>query len=94
MSGEELRLFIKNKKDSVHNVEQLCKKLIGTREGMFFYTKNFRLDFENKMYLLGNYENKLQRIENYLDKQHDIPIEILVNIKNIIHSEGDEELKI
>lgn len=31
--------------------------------------------------------NKLQRIENYLDRQHDVPIEILVNIKNIIHSE-------
>ena len=35
-------------------------------------------------------ENKLQRIENYLDRQHDIPIEILINIKNIIHSEGDD----
>ncbi len=36
-------------------------------------------------------ENKLQRIENYLDRQHDIPIEILVNIKNIIHSESDSD---
>ena len=35
--------------------------------------------------------NKLQRIENYLDRQHDIPIEILVNIKNIIHSEDSGE---
>lgn len=34
-------------------------------------------------------ENKLQRIENYLDRQHDIPIELLINIKNIIHSESD-----
>lgn len=31
--------------------------------------------------------DKLQRIENYLDRQHDIPMEVLVNIKNIIHSE-------
>lgn len=37
-------------------------------------------------------ENKLQRIENYLDRQHDIPIEILVNIKNIIHSEVEDEV--
>ena len=36
-------------------------------------------------------ENKLQRIENYLDRRSDIPIEILVNIKNIIHSEGEKE---
>ena len=35
-------------------------------------------------------ENKLQRIENYLDRQHDVPIEILVNIKNIIHSEESD----
>ena len=35
--------------------------------------------------------NKLQRIENYLDRRSDIPMEVLVNIKNIIHSEvGDE----
>lgn len=90
MSEEELRLFIKKKKDPVHDVEQLCKKLIGTREGMFFYTTNFRLDFENKMYLLGDYKNKLQRIENYLDRHSDIPMEVLVNIKNIIHSEEIE----
>ena len=30
---------------------------------------------------------KLQRIENYLDRRSDIPMEVLVNIKNIIHSE-------
>ncbi len=87
MGEEELRLFIKKKKDPISNVEQLGKKLIGTREGMFFYTEKFRLDFENKMYLLGDYKNKLQRIENYLDRHSDIPMEVLVNIKNIIHSE-------
>lgn len=37
-------------------------------------------------------ENKLQRIENYLDRQHDIPIEVVVNIKNIIHSEVEDEV--
>lgn len=37
-------------------------------------------------------EEKLKRIENYIDKQHDIPIEILINIKNIINSkESDKE---
>lgn len=35
---------------------------------------------------------KLQRIENYLDRQHDVPIELLVNIKNIIHSEVEDEV--
>ncbi len=35
--------------------------------------------------------NKLQRIENYIDKRNDIPIEILINIKNIIHSNGSDK---
>lgn len=33
----------------------------------------------------------LKRIENYLDRQHDVPIELLVNIKNIIHSDRSDE---
>ena len=37
-------------------------------------------------------ENKLQRIENYLDRRSDIPMEVLVNIKNIIHSEVEDEV--
>ena len=35
---------------------------------------------------------KLQRIENYLDRRSDIPMEVLVNIKNIIHSEVEDEV--
>ena len=37
-------------------------------------------------------ENKLQRIEDYLDRHSDIPIEVVVNIKNIIHSEVEDEV--
>ena len=33
----------------------------------------------------------IKRIENYVDRQHDIPLEIEVNIKNIIHSNGSDE---
>ena len=35
---------------------------------------------------------KLQRIEDYLDRHSDIPMEVLVNIKNIIHSEVEDEV--
>ena len=35
---------------------------------------------------------KLQRIENYLDRRSDIPMEVVVNIKNIIHSEVEDEI--
>ena len=34
---------------------------------------------------------RLQRIESYLEKQPNVQIDILVNIKNIIHSESDTE---
>ena len=40
----------------------------------------------------NRYEEKLQRIENYLDRHSDIPIEVVVNIKNIIHSEVEDEV--
>lgn len=33
-------------------------------------------------------KEKLEKIDRYLDKQRDIPIELLVNIKNIIHSDS------
>lgn len=64
--------------------------------------RDFLEDLKNKKYvhlngvgidkvvkIIEELEDKLQRIENYLDRQHDVPIELLINIKNIIHSEGD-----
>lgn len=53
------------------------------------------VNIKNKEYkelveLYRKQNRKIQRIENYLDRQHDIPIEILVNIKNIIYGGEDE----
>lgn len=36
-------------------------------------------------------KEKLEKIDRYLDRHSDIPIELLVNIKNIIHSKEDNE---
>lgn len=41
---------------------------------------------------IGSFIEKLTRIENYLDRRSDIPMEVLVNIKNIIHSEVEDEV--
>lgn len=54
------------------------------------------VNIKNKEYkelveLYRKQNRKLQRIENYLDRQHDVPIELLINIKNIIHSEVEDE---
>lgn len=35
--------------------------------------------------------NKLLKIEQYLDRQPDIPIEVVINIKNIIHNDVERE---
>ena len=55
-----------------------------------FFINDYSVTFYSPQY--ESVLKKLQKIENYLDKQHDIPIELLVNIKNIIHSEVDDEV--
>lgn len=40
--------------------------------------------------IVSEYENKLKLIESYLDKQPDIPLDIEINIKNIIHNDENE----
>lgn len=34
---------------------------------------------------------KLQKIERYIDARADIPLEVKINIKNVIHSKDEEE---
>lgn len=41
---------------------------------------------------IDSFIKKLTRIENYLDRRSDIPMEVLVNVKNIIHSEVEDEV--
>ena len=48
-------------------------------------TKN--KEYKELVELYRKQNRKIQRIENYLDRHSDIPMEVLVNIKNIIHSE-------
>lgn len=54
-----------------------------------FFNNDYSLTLYSPQY--NKVLNKLQRIENYLDRQHDIPIELLINIKNIINSEDGRE---
>lgn len=53
-------------------------------------TKN--KEYKELVELYRKQNRKIQRIEDYLDRQHDIPMEVLVNIKNIIHSEVEDEV--
>ena len=42
---------------------------------------------ENQQEKIELLDDEIKRIESYLEKQPNVPIDILVNIKNIIHSE-------
>ena len=44
---------------------------------------------ENQQEKIELLDDEIKRIESYLEKQPNVPIDILVNIKNIIHSDGD-----
>lgn len=35
--------------------------------------------------------DKLERIEKYIDRREDVPLEVKINVKNIIHSKNEEE---
>ena len=46
---------------------------------------------ENQKEKIELLDDKIKRIESYLEKQPNVPIDILVNIKNIIYEEIDTE---
>lgn len=35
--------------------------------------------------------DKLEIIEKYIDRREDVPLEVKINVKNIIHSKNEEE---
>lgn len=49
-------------------------------------------EYKELVRLYRKQNKKLQRIEDYLDRHSDVPIEVVVNIKNIIHSEVEDEV--
>lgn len=66
------------------------RKLAEEPEELFDNDK-LRKKYNNVLKEKIDLSQKLQRIENYLDRHSDIPIEVVVNIKNIIHSEVENE---
>lgn len=67
----------------------------GGRRYGFTYRDFFEVSKENKELkdVIENLEkevNKLRIIEEYLNKQPDIPLDIEINVKNIIYSAGSD----
>ena len=68
MIPEDTVKLIQMRKNPVNSMQDLSKKLIGTREGFIFYTTNFRNDFETKMYMLGRLEEENQQLKSTLEE--------------------------
>ena len=46
---EDYKLFQLVKRNPIKNCIDLSKNMTGKRNGLFYFTKSFRIDFENKM---------------------------------------------
>lgn len=60
---EDIQKLIQARKNPVNSLQDLDKRLIGTRDGFIFYTTNFRKDFDAKMYMLGRLEQENEELK-------------------------------
>lgn len=65
---EEFRLFHLVKKNPINNCVDLSKNMRGRRNGIFYFTESFRLDFENKMSELGRLKKENEYLNAKLDE--------------------------
>ena len=68
MLSEDTLKLIQMRRNPVNSLQDLDKKLIGTREGFIFYTTNFRKDFDTKMHMLGRLEQENKDLHQELTK--------------------------
>lgn len=65
---DDFKLFQLVKRKPINNCIDLSKNMIGKREGVFYFTEKFRIDFENKMSNLARLEDENKKIKDKLDK--------------------------
>ena len=63
MLSEDTLKLIQMRRNPVNSLQDLDKKLIGTREGFIFYTTSFRKDFDTKMSMLGRLEQENKQLQ-------------------------------
>lgn len=66
MNKEEIIEIIKSKRKPLNSMRELSNRLMGTTTGFFYYTSNFRLDFETKMARLGQLESNWKTLKEWL----------------------------
>lgn len=59
---EDYRLFQLVKRNPINNCVDLSKNMIGKRDGVFYFTQHFRIDFENKMHEIGRLKEENENL--------------------------------
>lgn len=60
---EDYKLFQLIKRNPINNCMDLSKSMRGKRNGIFYFTEKFRIDFENKMSELGRLKEENKKLE-------------------------------
>lgn len=61
--SEDIQKLIQARKNPVNGLQDLDKRLKGTRDGFIFYTTNFRKDFDAKMCMLGRLQQENEKLK-------------------------------
>lgn len=64
---EDFILFKKVKEKPIRDCIDLSRNMIGRRNGIFYFTENFRIDFENRMSRLVELEREIYKLKNELE---------------------------
>lgn len=73
---EEDFIRLVKEKNFVRDCAELSQKMRGRRNGVIYFTENFRMEFENKMYKI----RELQKENEELKEKYDIDIHELENL--------------
>lgn len=55
--------MLEAKRNPINSCIDLSQKMIGKRNGIFYFTEGFRMEFENKMYELSRLREKNKELE-------------------------------
>ncbi len=69
---EDFKLFKLVRTNPINSCVDLSKNMIGKRNGIFYFTERFRMDFENKMSKLNRLEKENEYLKAKLDEINNI----------------------
>lgn len=61
---EDFRLFQLVKRNPINSCRDLSKNMIGKRNGIFYFTESFRIDFEKRMYEISRVKDTIKQIRD------------------------------